>query len=144
MREKMRRPGPKTGKGVTLSVSEEIAAPPAYLGKYGRLEWAAWAPQFAELGISNADHSLVAAYCLAAETMQTAAEFLAENGTKYQTETGYWRPALEVKERKDAVAEMARLAQLLGFSPAARAKLPGAPAKSIGIQGDIFGMGEEV
>ena len=144
MRDKPRRPGPKTGSGVDLPTAEEIPAAPEYLQGYAREAWERRAPDFKALGISEADYMNVEAYCWAYETMREAVEAL-KGGRTYVTESGQIKLHPMASEKSRAISEMRQLSVLLGFTASARAKLPGGggDAGPKDEQLTIFGMREE-
>lgn len=127
MQNRPGKPGRKQVRGITLDATEGIPDPPDYLSAEACAEWNRRAAQLQELGIVDADHSLLAAFCMAHAIVCDCETEIKQKGRFYVTDKGksYLHPWVDLQMR--AITEMRQLSEKLGFNPASRAKLP--PAK---------------
>lgn len=101
------------------------AKPPKFLtGVISRTVWNTELPLLIDLGIvASTDLNMFAAYCESVESYQTAHMRLSKQGVTMIGSRGTVIRHPDVKNRREAKAEMLRLAMEFGLTPAARSRI---------------------
>jgi len=106
---------------------------PNFLNPKARAEWRYIAPQLETVGLlTKIDRALLASYCIAWSRLREAEEFIAENGTTYETivfdkwgkETA--RKVCEypqAKQARDAIEQIRKICTEFGMSPSSRSRM---------------------
>lgn len=101
-----------------------IDQPPAWLDDTAVKEWRRIVPLIkADVPVSELDAASIASYCQAYSDVQTAQAEIDASGTTIETATGGVRANPAVKMKRDAVAQMVKLADELGLTVYSRLKM---------------------
>ena len=124
MTRKPDRPG-KSGpkRKVLRAVCGDPLKMPRGLTEEARREWRRVARHAATLGLRGMDQALLATYCESWATWLAARGVLAERGMTYEGPNHAFCKRPEVDIARRAEAHMVRVADALGFSPAARTRI---------------------
>lgn len=101
-----------------------IDQPPAWLDDAAVTEWQRIVPLIkADIPVSELDAAAIASYCQAYSDVQAAQAAIDAGGMTIETETGSVRANPAVKMKRDAVAQMTKLADALGLTVYSRLKM---------------------
>lgn len=98
--------------------------PPAGLDERGLEVWTEMAPLLHRMGVfTQADRLLLTRYCLLQEQFSHVVKHVRENGMTQLTQTGYSQLTAEGALFKSLPAELLRIEQQFGMTPASRSTL---------------------
>jgi P27 family predicted phage terminase small subunit len=98
--------------------------PPEVLDEVGLEVWNEMAPLLSRMGVfTQADRRLLTRYCLLQEQFAHVVKHVRENGMTQLTQTGYSQLTAEGALFKGLPAELLRIEQQFGMTPAARSTL---------------------
>lgn len=117
------RPGTGADKAVSFASKGQKLECPPYLSQEANAEWKWIVEASEEFGtLNNLDVSTLAAYCEAVSTFRQSTRLIQEEGLTHESRGRiYLNPAY--KAQNDASRQIATLGNLLGLSPAARARM---------------------
>jgi P27 family predicted phage terminase small subunit len=110
--------------------SSEPSAPPAdltppdVLSEHGVEVWSEMAPLLARMGVfTQADRFLLTRYCLLQEQFSAVVKHVREHGMTQLTSTGYSQLTAEGSLFKTLPADLLKIEQQFGMTPAARSSI---------------------
>lgn len=102
--------------------------PPRGLDEIGLAVWEEMAPLLLSMGVfTQADRRVLSRYCLLTEQFQRAVDHVRENGMTQITQTGYSQLSAEGSLVKTLSAELLRIEQQFGMTPASRSTIKVSP-----------------
>lgn len=105
---------------------------PPWLDEDARAEWARIVPQLVGSGLAcGMDEALLASYCHAFSAWKQAVEVVQRDGMTWTDGKGNIKAHPAVRITNDKANEMRKLADMFGFSPASRDRLPSPPPDTV-------------
>lgn len=113
--------------------------PPPTLGEVGVKKWIELTTLLSNMGVFTvADHSAIERYCLIHEQWMIVVDHVREHGMTQITQTGYSQLTAEGSLFKSLPADLLKIEQQFGMTPAARSSLKVSDANPVADPFDAF------